>query len=95
MKIRVARRRVNRLHAVAQRIEHAAALDRAGDVLTKAIRDTVAPGRVKDLLSGTWFGHSLHPGDEVHRILADRGGLVHAFALREPRYLVDRYDRSR
>lgn len=49
------------LHAAAVAIEHAAGLDPAGDRLTRAIRDTLPAGPVKDLLSGTWLGHSLHP----------------------------------
>jgi SAM-dependent methyltransferase len=34
-------------------------------------------------------------GDDVHRILAERTGLVHGFGERAERYLIDRYDRPR
>jgi SAM-dependent methyltransferase len=34
-------------------------------------------------------------GDDVHRILAARPGLVHAFGERASRYVIDRYDRPR
>jgi nitrite reductase/ring-hydroxylating ferredoxin subunit/uncharacterized membrane protein len=49
------------LHAAAVAIEHAGGLDAAGDRLTRAIRDVLPAGPPKDLLSGTWLGHALHP----------------------------------
>jgi nitrite reductase/ring-hydroxylating ferredoxin subunit len=42
-------------------IEHAEALDRIGTPLSHAVRGVLAPGPVKDALSGTWLGHPLHP----------------------------------
>lgn len=51
----------SRLYAAAVAIEHAASLDVVGDRLTQAIRDAVPAGSVKDVLSGTWLGHALHP----------------------------------
>lgn len=55
-------RRTSRLYAAVERVERAEWLDRPGDAAAAAIRETVIPpGRFKDLLSGTWFGHALHP----------------------------------
>ena len=42
-------------------VEHAEVLDEPGKKLGKAVRDAIAPGAVKDALSGTWLGHALHP----------------------------------
>src|SRR5918998_4186919 len=42
-------------------VEHAEVLDGPGEKLGKAVRDAIAPGAVKDALSGTWLGHALHP----------------------------------
>jgi nitrite reductase/ring-hydroxylating ferredoxin subunit/uncharacterized membrane protein len=36
-------------------------LDRVGDPLADALKRVLKPGAVKDLLSGTWLGHPLHP----------------------------------
>jgi nitrite reductase/ring-hydroxylating ferredoxin subunit/uncharacterized membrane protein len=47
--------------AVALAIERCAALDPVGNPLTGAIRKVLPAGRVKDLLSGTWLGHAVHP----------------------------------
>jgi nitrite reductase/ring-hydroxylating ferredoxin subunit/uncharacterized membrane protein len=54
-------RRVPPPHAIALAIERARQLDRTADTLTKAIRTVLPAGAVKDLLSGTPIGHSLHP----------------------------------
>lgn len=43
------------------RIEHSAALAALGRSLGRQFADVVRPGTVKDLLSGTWLGHPLHP----------------------------------
>jgi nitrite reductase/ring-hydroxylating ferredoxin subunit len=48
-------------YALAVAIERAAQLDPVGDALTKAIRTALPAGAPKDLLSGTWLGHALHP----------------------------------
>ena len=39
----------------------AAPLDAPGKQLAKAVRNALGPGTIKDLLSGTWMGHALHP----------------------------------
>lgn len=36
-------------------------LDRPAERLAAAVRDLVPAGRVKDVLSGTWLGHAVHP----------------------------------
>jgi nitrite reductase/ring-hydroxylating ferredoxin subunit/uncharacterized membrane protein len=47
--------------ALAIAIENASQLDPVGDKLTAAIRKALPAGPLKDLLSGTWLGHALHP----------------------------------
>jgi nitrite reductase/ring-hydroxylating ferredoxin subunit/uncharacterized membrane protein len=42
-------------------IERARPLDALGRKLGLAVANVVRPGRVKDLLAGTWLGHPLHP----------------------------------
>lgn len=49
------------LEALVQRIGHAAALDCVSQPLSKAVAKVVEPRPVKDLLSGKWLGHPLHP----------------------------------
>ena len=44
-----------------RQVEHAQALDEVGETVGKKVRDTIAPGAVKDALSGTWLGHAFHP----------------------------------
>lgn len=41
--------------------EDLAALDRPANALAGLVTRTVPDGAVKDLLSGTWLGHALHP----------------------------------
>jgi nitrite reductase/ring-hydroxylating ferredoxin subunit/uncharacterized membrane protein len=36
-------------------------LDAVSAPVSKAVSDVLPPGRVKDLLSGTWLGHPVHP----------------------------------
>jgi len=43
------------------RLEEAQALDGVSDRLQSAISTAVRPQRLRDLLHGTWLGHSLHP----------------------------------
>ena len=50
-----------RVESLIQRIEHAAALDRVAKPLAEAVTKLVEPRPRKDLLSGTWLGHPLHP----------------------------------
>jgi nitrite reductase/ring-hydroxylating ferredoxin subunit/uncharacterized membrane protein len=42
-------------------VEGAAALDGPANAIGKQVRDVFGPGTLRDLLSGTWLGHSLHP----------------------------------
>jgi nitrite reductase/ring-hydroxylating ferredoxin subunit/uncharacterized membrane protein len=48
-------------HAVSERIASLGALDAPGRTIARQIRKVVPPGAVKDLLSGTFMGHPLHP----------------------------------
>ena len=41
-------------------VEQAQALDEAGATIGKKVRDSIAPGAVKDAISGTWLGHAIH-----------------------------------
>jgi nitrite reductase/ring-hydroxylating ferredoxin subunit/uncharacterized membrane protein len=47
--------------AALQRIERVEMLNALGQKATLAFSNVVRPGRVKDLLSGTWMGHPAHP----------------------------------
>jgi len=48
--------------AVAEQIEHLEALDSLAEPLQDAVRTLVpTESQLKDLLSGTWLGHPLHP----------------------------------
>lgn len=42
-------------------IERSSLLERVGRTLGSAFGRAVRPGRTKELLAGTWFGHPLHP----------------------------------
>ncbi len=42
-------------------IEQASVLDRVADPVTAAVRSALPAGPLKDALSGTWLGHTLHP----------------------------------
>jgi nitrite reductase/ring-hydroxylating ferredoxin subunit/uncharacterized membrane protein len=47
---------------IAERIERVDALDTVAEPLQRAVRAAIPQGtRVKDVLSGTWLGHPLHP----------------------------------
>jgi nitrite reductase/ring-hydroxylating ferredoxin subunit/uncharacterized membrane protein len=49
-------------HTLSRRIGSIEALDAPGKALGKAIRDLLpAGGGIKDIISGTWMGHTLHP----------------------------------
>ena len=48
-------------HRLAQRVEGLASLDGPAEAVAGAFRGAVKPGRVKDVLSGSWLGHALHP----------------------------------
>jgi nitrite reductase/ring-hydroxylating ferredoxin subunit/uncharacterized membrane protein len=43
------------------RIEKFDGLDAIAEPLGAAVKKLIPPGRLKDLLSGTWLGHQLHP----------------------------------
>src|SRR4051794_41560610 len=49
------------LHELTETVEHLEALDGPGKAVGKQVRSAIAPGTLKDLLSGTWLGHALHP----------------------------------
>jgi nitrite reductase/ring-hydroxylating ferredoxin subunit/uncharacterized membrane protein len=50
------------LETFVDQIERLGALDRVADALQKAVRTLVPQqSRLKDILSGTWLGHPLHP----------------------------------
>jgi nitrite reductase/ring-hydroxylating ferredoxin subunit/uncharacterized membrane protein len=42
-------------------LEREESLDPPGEALAGAVRGLVRPGELRDLLSGTWLGHALHP----------------------------------
>ena len=46
---------------IVESIESLEALDTPGKAFGKAIRGAIAPGALKDALSGGWLGHALHP----------------------------------
>jgi nitrite reductase/ring-hydroxylating ferredoxin subunit/uncharacterized membrane protein len=56
---------MGRLNRTARRlttaIERADALDRVGDPLSTFVNKVTQPRPVKNLLSGSWLGHTLHP----------------------------------
>ena len=45
----------------AESLKDVAAFDRPSEMLAKAVGQAFPAGPVKDFLSGTWLGHSLHP----------------------------------
>jgi len=49
------------VESLVQQVGHAAALDRVAKPLGDAVAKLVEPRSRKDLLSGTWLGHPLHP----------------------------------
>lgn len=49
------------LYQQTEKLERAEALDPLADALQSAVQKVVRPGRAKDVLSGTWLGHPLHP----------------------------------
>jgi nitrite reductase/ring-hydroxylating ferredoxin subunit/uncharacterized membrane protein len=54
-------RQLTPLEPVVARIESEEALDRIGQPAGKAVRDAVNSNGLKDVLSGTWLGHAVHP----------------------------------
>ena len=49
------------LHPLMQKLEGLSALDAPAKKIGQAVRGSIGAGTLKDLLSGTWLGHSLHP----------------------------------
>ena len=49
------------LNTLAARLESITALDGPAGAIAGAVRGVLPPGPAKDLLSGTWLGHALHP----------------------------------
>jgi uncharacterized membrane protein len=49
------------LNALAARLESAAALDGPGRTVGRTVRAVIPRGAPKDVLSGAWLGHAVHP----------------------------------
>ncbi len=49
------------LYRLVERLEHITALDRPAAAVSGVAAKVIRTGGLKDLLSGTWLGHSLHP----------------------------------
>lgn len=49
------------LESFVRRVESLELLDSPAKAAGRAIRSTIAHGKGKDLLSGTWLGHAVHP----------------------------------
>jgi uncharacterized membrane protein len=53
--------RFSPLNALAARVESVEALDGLGGAIGRTVRKVVPDGAPKDLLSGAWLGHAVHP----------------------------------
>jgi uncharacterized membrane protein len=51
----------SRLNSFAERLESMRTLDGPGRVAGRAIREVIPDGAPKDVLSGGWLGHAVHP----------------------------------
>ena len=49
------------LNALASRLESIEALDGPAGLAGRAVRELIPAGAAKDVLSGAWLGHALHP----------------------------------
>lgn len=49
------------LESIIERVDGSQSLNRLGQGLTELVGKVVKPGKTKDLLSGTWMGHPVHP----------------------------------
>jgi nitrite reductase/ring-hydroxylating ferredoxin subunit/uncharacterized membrane protein len=49
------------MHEIAMRIEKIDGLDAVAEPIGNLVKKLIPAGRLKDLLSGTWLGHPLHP----------------------------------
>ena len=56
----VSRRQLTPLEPVVRQLEGLEQLDPLGERIGKLVRDSV-PAELKDILSGTWLGHAVHP----------------------------------
>jgi nitrite reductase/ring-hydroxylating ferredoxin subunit/uncharacterized membrane protein len=54
-------RQLTPLEPLIRRVESAEALDAPAKAVGRFIRNKVAQGKNKELLSGTWLGHAVHP----------------------------------
>jgi nitrite reductase/ring-hydroxylating ferredoxin subunit len=50
-----------KLRRFPEAVEAATILDAPADAVARVVTTAIPPGRRKDLLSGTWLGHALHP----------------------------------
>jgi uncharacterized membrane protein len=48
-------------HALMERVNRAAVLDAPAKKVAATVRGAIGPGRFKDVLSGTYVGHAVHP----------------------------------
>jgi nitrite reductase/ring-hydroxylating ferredoxin subunit/uncharacterized membrane protein len=55
------RRQLTPFEPAVRQVESAQVLDPAAKAIGKAIRDNIGKGTLKDVLSGTWLGHPVHP----------------------------------
>lgn len=49
------------LRALADQLEGVQTLDGPAKVIGATVRDAIPPGNIKGAISGSWFGHALHP----------------------------------
>jgi nitrite reductase/ring-hydroxylating ferredoxin subunit len=47
--------------AIPETIQRLKQIDAVSEPVSKAVSDVLPPGRVKDVLAGTWLGHPVHP----------------------------------
>jgi len=55
------RRQLTPLEPIVRALESASVVDRPAKVIGRSARSLFSGGALKDLLSGTWLGHALHP----------------------------------
>ncbi|MBA2624819.1 MAG: Rieske 2Fe-2S domain-containing protein [Acidimicrobiia bacterium] len=49
------------LYQQTEKLEEAEGLDPVAETVQGAVKAVIRPGRLKDVLSGTWLGHPVHP----------------------------------
>jgi uncharacterized membrane protein len=52
---------ISPLNALAARLESVQALDGPGRTVGRTVRSLIPPGAPKEMLSGAWIGHAVHP----------------------------------